>query len=291
MVVSRDPRFKRVVAEKTLPGGGATVKLPGSGRYYWYVEGKNRQQRLAMRSDIQSFNVTSYAPAGGDTVRLMAAFAPSVVRNAMASKTVNNSLDVAVYNSFLFSGQYWFSRPFGIEGAYQRKSAELYKGGLEGTADQEPLAFVPQSLDLRMRARLMLGGGALAPELHARVGYMYKTFYTYYAKSRTAFGLTETGVHHVSLGVGGKLPFALDKYGEVSADLAKPLRSAATEVTGGQHLALDLGYYLLYPGHLTVGFGGRYASATYTFVDDSHGVDGTLQETSYSVLGSLGWGF
>lgn len=292
VVLSRDPKFKDVVYDKTVDKDAQAVAVPKTGKYYWYVEGKDAGKKYAMRSDVQTFSVSDYAPAGGDRIRIMAAYAPSVISNTMVGDTVSNSLSVAAFNSFMVNGQYWFSRPLGLEAAYQRKSAELYsEDKLEGSPDQKPLAFIPQNFDLRAKFRFMLGGNALSPELHARGGYMYKTFYTYFPTSRTALDLAETRTHSLSLGVGAKFPLALDQYLEGAVDLAKPLASSPSKVTGGQYLMVDSGYYLLFPSRLTAGLGYRFASATYSFVDDSHDVSGILQEKSYTVLGSIGYGF
>lgn len=293
VVMSRDPQFKNVVFDKTVEGDAQAVPVPKSGKYYWYVEGKDKQKKYAMRSDVQTFKISDYAGAGSDRIRVMGAYAPSAISNTMVSNQINNSLTVAAFNSFVFSGQYWFSRPFGLDAAYQRKSAELYSNdeSLQGSTDQKPLEFIPQSFDLRTRFRLMLGKTPLSPELHARAGYMYKTFYTYYATSRTAIDLQETKTHSLSLGIGTKFPLTLDKYLEGALDLAKPLAANPSQVTGGQHLMVDTGFYMLFPSRLTAGLGYRYANATYSFVDDDHDVAGILQEKSYSLLGSLGYGF
>ena len=294
VVVSRDPRFKQVVSRKTVRAATATseVALPGPGSYYWYVEGQRRGKRYAaVRSDIASFHISTFAPAGGDKLRLVASYAPSLVSNTMTSPRINNSLAVVALNSFSIAAQYWLTRPFGFELRYERKSAKLYdnKADLSGSSDQNPLPFTPQDLDLRGKLRFLLASGPLAPEVQARLGYMFKTFYTYYAASRTSLGLAETKAHHLSLGLGGRWPFTLDKYAEAEVDFAMPLGAAGADVRSGSHLSAAATYYMAYADNLTAGLGYRFTNATYQFTDAAHDVAGTLQEKSYSLVASLGW--
>ena len=292
LVLSRDKNFKKIVSEQELDKDKSTVELPKTGSYFWYVEGKNKKNQYAMRSDIQTFTISDYAATGRDKVRVIAGYAPSVISNSMLSETINNSLSVAIFNSFMVNGQYWINNSIGVEGAYHRKATELYKQAQTAeTVGQSALIYAPQNFDLNVKYRIPIGTGIAAPELQARAGYMYKTFYSFYAQNRTALGLQESITHNATLGGGVKYPLSLANYLEGWVDYASTLSSAPVTVSSGSHLMLDSRYYMLFPSRMNAGFGYRYANGTYQFNDARNGVLGTLKETTHSIIGALGYGF
>ena len=292
LVLSRDKNFKKIVSEQEINKDSSTVELPKTGSYYWYVEGKNKKNQYAMRSDVQTFTISDYAATGRDRLRVIAGYAPSVISNSMVSDTINNSLSVAVFNSFMVNGQYWVSNAVGIEGAYHRKSTELYKQAqTTDTGGQAALVYAPQNFDLNVKYRKQLGTGIAVPEIQARAGYMYKTFYSFFAQNRTSLGLQESTTHNLTLGGGLKYPFSLSNYLEGWLDYASTLSSAPVTVSSGSHLMLDSRYYMMFPSRMNAGVGYRYANGTYQFDDEQNGVIGTLKETTHSIIGALGYGF
>jgi hypothetical protein len=192
----------------------------------------------------------------------------------------------------MVNGQYWVNRSFGIEGAYHRKSTDLYKdASTTDTGGQSALTYAPQNFDLNLKYRKQLGNGIAGPEIQARAGYMYKTFYSFFAQNRTSLGLLESTTHNATLGGGLKVPFSLSNYIEGWIDYAGTVSSAPVVVNAGSHLMLDGRYYMMFPSRLNAGIGYRYANGTYQFNDLQNDITGTLKETTHSVIGALGYGF
>ena len=251
-----------------------------------------RPAREAMRgtSDVVS---TTQSPNRTAQVELLAAYAPAIVSNSMISPNVTNSLSITTFNSYFFSGTLYFMRNFSLEGSYQRMSVDLYKAQSlqQGTTGQPVLAFRPQSITARLQGRWSLGTSPYAPALEARAGYLYKTFYTYYAGSLTTFGLSEAGAHHATAGLGMRQPLARTQHLEALVDVAKPLASSPAQVTGGQQLSILGAYSIEIRAPMQLSFGMRYIGTSYDFTDQAHDVQGTLSERSLAVFGALAWGF
>ena len=239
-------------------------------------------------------DMTSTAPKGKRVVRaeLLAAYAPAVISNSMASPNVSNSLTIATFNSLFLTGTYFHNQNISLEGSYQRMSVDLYKDQslTGGTTDQPMLSFRPQSLSARLQGRWSLGSGAWVPQMEARVGYLYKSFYTYYAASLTTFALSSSGAHHVIGGLGLRQPLPANQAIEVQGDLAKPLSSGPTQVTAGRLVQFQAWYSIEVQAPLKLGFGLRYASASYDFTDTAHEVEGLLEEGSVALFAALAWG-
>jgi hypothetical protein len=294
LVVAKDRKFTRIVKEQTLEDTEEPLENLQNGRYYWYVEGRNEAAKLALKSDVQMFNIAPPPDLGRpEKLRLQAGYAPSIISNTMVSPTITNSLSIAALNSFTLDGSYWLSGSFGLAGAYHRKSAELYGDSdeLSGSEDQRPLDYIPQHTALLTRYRIFLGTPGKSLELHARVGYIYKSFYTYYAQSRTALGLTETGAHNLQAGLGAKIPFNSQESLESFFDYGKAIASSPAKITGGSNMLFDLGYHRNLVDRLGFGLGYRYGRASYDFVDSQHDIVGTLQEVTHSAMGAFEYGF
>jgi hypothetical protein len=294
LVVAKDRKFKTIVKEQTLEDTEEPLENLPNGKYYWYVEGRNEEAKLALKSDVQMFNIAPPPDLGRpEKLRLQAGYAPSIISNTMVSPTITNSLSIAALNSFTLDGSYWLSGSFGLAGAYHRKSAELYGDSdkLSGSEDQKPLEYIPQHTAFLTRYRIFLGKPGKSLELHARVGYIYKSFYTYYPQSRTALGLTETGAHNLQAGLGAKIPFNPQESLESFFDYGKAIASSPAKITGGSNMLFDLGYHRNLVDRLGFGLGYRYGRASYDFVESQHGIVGTLQEVTHSVMGAFEYGF
>lgn len=295
LVIARDPKFAKILADRKVQGDQSTVTIPKDGQYYWYVEGRDDKAKLALKSDIATFRIGGFKPeARPEVLRLTAAYAPSIIQNDMLSNVVSNSLAVFAMNSFSFDGSYWPSKSYGIASEYHRKSAELFSSGeaTTGSDDQKPLEYIPQHFNLLGRYRFFIGIAGLSPELHARAGYIYKIFYTYYAASRTALGLTEVGAHHLTFGGGAHLPMGpIGGALEVFFDYSKPIAASAIKIESGSHLLLDVAYSRTLVDRMVYGAGYRYGKGNYTFADKKRDMVGILEETTHSVLGSIGYGF
>ena len=60
VVVSRDPDFRQQRPVAATSDSEAELTLSDGGRYYWYVEGRSRPERLAVRSATQSFTLGEF---------------------------------------------------------------------------------------------------------------------------------------------------------------------------------------------------------------------------------------
>jgi len=240
-------------------------------------------------------DMVSTAPKGKRVLRaeLLAAYAPALISNSMVSPSVSNSLTVATYNSLFLTGTYFHNQNISLEGSYQRMSVDLYKDQslAGGTTDQPTLSFRPQSTSARLQGRWSLGSGYLTPQLEARIGYLYKSFYTYYAGSLTTFALSPSAAHHVAGGLGLRQPLPASQAVEVQGDMAKPLSAGPTQVTAGRLLQFQAWYSIEVQTPFKLGFGLRYASASYDFTDTAHEVQGQLEERSAAFFAALAWGF
>lgn len=292
LVIAKDSNFKSVVTESQSQKNETTLKDLPKGKYYWYVEGQNQPMRLAVKSDIQMFTITT-PPESDETtkLRVQLGYAPSIIVNSMVSSEVTNSLAMVATNSLTLDTSFWVSRSFGFALAYHRKSAELFSQKLEDSSDQKPLAYTPQHAGLLASYRAFLGRPGRSMELHGRAGYLYKTFYTYYPESRTAIGLMEAGAQHLQVGVGTRLPLSRQQSLESGFDYAKPISANPTQIRNGSNILFDVSYHHNFYQRFAWGTAYRFGRATYEFADQTHAIAGDLEETTHSVIGTVEYGF
>ncbi len=57
VVVSKDQSFNKIDHREETTSTSLRIRLPANGKYYWYLEGRNKKENLVVRSTIESFRV------------------------------------------------------------------------------------------------------------------------------------------------------------------------------------------------------------------------------------------
>lgn len=295
VVVSSDPSFNKIDFQEQTKNTEHEIEIPKDGKYYWYLEGRNTKENLAVRSEIESFNVETVDGSGASGQssqrgRIYAGLSPMMYGYSSAGAEGSYAFSKNILTGMTLGGQFWITRPIGAEFRFTQGSATLTAA--ETGADN----FLDSTITAReigVYGLLRYGLGSidslLGTNLVGRVGFQQTTYAAPFPDLvNNTMALATTSSNHLSLGLG------LDK--DLSEKFMVTSNVDYGVAMGGQAPASSLGLNLellqkISQSGFLLGYGYRYLATTGTYQVPENEAPSDLKSSSHALRFTLGKGF